>query len=70
MDEIKYLTAAEYAIKVGRDRSTILYKIRSGNIPGAVKRYGLWLIPEDAPYDDMRMTSGKYVNWRKPKTEE
>lgn len=65
MPEKKLLTVPEYAAKVGRVPSAIRRKIMRNALPGAVKMGRDWFIPEDTPYDDRRVRSGKYTGWRK-----
>ena len=60
----------DYAASLGLARTTVQQKCQRGNVPGAVKIGRDWLIPADAPYEDKRITSGKYKNWRKPKSSE
>jgi hypothetical protein len=36
-----------------------------GTLPGAVKIGRDWLIPRDAPYQDGRVKTGQYKDWRK-----
>ena len=48
--EIKYLSPAEYAERVGRKRSIISRMCADGRIPGIKQVGNRWLIPEDAPY--------------------
>lgn len=58
----------EYATKVGRCESAVRRKILRGTLP-AQKIGRDWLIEEDTPYEDGRITSGEYVGRRrKPKT--
>ena len=60
------ITLKEYATKVGRCESAIRRKILRGTLQ-AEKIGRDWLIDEDTPYEDGRITSGKYVGQRKPK---
>ena len=55
----------EYAASVGVDPSSVRYKCLRGTLPGAVKLGRDWMIPKDAPYEDGRVKSGNYKNWRK-----
>lgn len=66
MDVTNMITLAEYAARHGLNPVTVRHKCLRGNVPGAVKIGRDWLIPADAPYDDHRVKSGKYVGWRKP----
>lgn len=45
----------DYAAKVGRSPVSVRQKAARGAIPGAVKIGRDWLIPEDAPYIDLRI---------------
>lgn len=45
----------DYAAKVGRSPVSVRQKAARGAIPGAVKIGRDWLIPEDAPYIDLRV---------------
>lgn len=62
---IDLISLPEYADKVGRNTSVVRRKCIAGRIPGAVKIGRNWLIPKDAPYEDYRVTSNKYTDWRK-----
>lgn len=55
---------AEYAALIGRHPDSVRNKCLRGMLPGAVKIGRNWLIPKDAPYEDLRVKSGKYVDWR------
>lgn len=69
MDESKFLSVAEFCEKFGKDPGNVRRLITQGRIP-AQKVGKQWIIPSDAaPPDDKRVKSGKYRNWRKPKTE-
>ena len=48
--EIKYLSPAEYAARVGRTRAIVGRLCQAGRIPGVKRAGNRWLIPEDAPY--------------------
>ena len=64
MDYKDLLTLSEYAAQIGRDPDSVRDKCLRGNVPGAVKLGRNWFIPKDAPYDDKRVRSGKYVKAR------
>lgn len=66
----KLISLIEYAEKNGVHPNTVREKIHRGNIPGAVKIGRNWCVPEDAPYEDHRVTSGKYLNARKNRKSE
>lgn len=54
----KLISATEYANRVGRDRSRILRKMNNGDFQTAIKIGNAWVIDEDEPYTDRRMTEG------------
>lgn len=58
------ITIAEYAARIGKAPRTVRQKIQLGHLP-AQKIGRDWLIEEGTPYEDMRVKSGKYKNWRK-----
>lgn len=62
---MKLLTLKEYAKKHNVHIATVQQKIKRGNLPEAQKMGRIWLIPEDAKYIDNRLTSGKYVGWKR-----
>lgn len=59
---------SEYASRIGKAPRSVRQKCQLGTLPGAVKIGRDWLIPADAPYTDNRITSGRYKEWRKPRT--
>jgi hypothetical protein len=61
------LTIAEYAARIGKAPRSVRQKCQIGTLPGAVKLGRDWLIPADAAYQDNRIKSGEYKNWRKSK---
>lgn len=61
------LTIAEYAARIGKAPRSVRQKCQIGTLPGAVKIGRDWLIPADAAYQDNRIKSGEYKNWRKSK---
>ncbi len=67
MAEIDLIPLPEYAARVGRAPISVRRKCLRGNLPGAVKIGRDWLIPADAPYEDGRIKSGRYTDWRKKK---
>ena len=67
MDIDELIPIAEYAKKVGKSALTIADKCRRGTLPGARKLGRDWFVPRNAPYEDNRIISGRYINWRKPK---
>lgn len=56
---------AQYAERLGITANAIRRRCLRGTLPGAVKIGRDWLIPENAPYPDYRVKTGKYRNWRK-----
>ena len=68
MPEDEFLSVTEWAAKYGKDGSAVRRLIYAGRIPGAKKIGSQWVIPASSePPADMRVKSGKYRNWRKPK---
>jgi hypothetical protein len=63
------ISLGEYAKKHGRDPSGFRAKAIQGKFQTAKKIGNMWVIDEDEVYIDHRITSGKYVDWRKPKKE-
>lgn len=61
------LTINEYAARIGKAPRSVRQKCQLGTLSGAVKIGRDWLIPADAPYQDNRIKSGDYKNWRKSK---
>ena len=47
-DHTEYFTCEEFAMKYGYKEATIRQMIKRGQISGAVKVYGRWLISENA----------------------
>lgn len=63
--EIEYITVKEYAVIYGVAERTVRQRASQGQIPGAKKLGGVWIIPRDTPYPkDKRIKSGKYRGWR------
>lgn len=67
--ENNMIPIAEYAARIGKAPCSIRQKCQRGTLAGAVKIGRDWLIPKDAPYTDSRISTGKYKDWRKPKTQ-
>lgn len=64
-----YLSVKEYAEAIGRDRANVTRMITSGRLP-AIKIGNQWAVEEGTPWPaDKRVKSGKYKDWRKPKSE-
>lgn len=70
MEQNEYLSVSEWAAKYGKDVGNVRKLIKNGRIP-AIKIGNQWAIPKDVePPADKRVKSGKYRNWRKPKTDD
>ena len=59
------ITIKEYAAKHGKHPVTVSQKCQRGGFKTAQKIGRDWLIDEDEPYTDNRVSSGKYKDWRK-----
>lgn len=55
------ITLKEYANKHGKDVASVRHKAQRGTFKTAQKLGRDWLIDEDEPYEDMRVTSGAYI---------
>lgn len=65
----EYLSVSEWAKRYGKDHAAVLRLIYANRIP-AIKIGNQWAIPADTlPPPDKRVKSGKYKDWRKPKSE-
>lgn len=61
----QYISITEFAEKFNMHRENVFKLIKSGRLP-AVRIGKQWAIPADAEKpEDLRVTSGKYRNWRK-----
>lgn len=60
-----YISLAEYAKMNGRNPASVRQKVLRGGFKTARKIGRSWLISKSEPYEDNRITSGKYRNWRK-----
>lgn len=58
------ISITEYAKKHGKAAVTVRQKVQRGGFQTAQKIGSYWVIDEDEPYEDERVTSGKYKNWR------
>lgn len=67
MDLENMIPIAEYARKIGKATITVADKCRRGSLPGARKIGRDWFVPADAPYPDLRVKSGKYIDARRKK---
>lgn len=59
------ITLKEYAERHGKNRFTVLQKLKRGGFSTARKIGCQWFIDENEPYSDQRVKSGDFVNWRK-----
>ena len=57
----------EYALRNGKKPATARQRANRGAFITAVKMGRDWFIDENEPWEDNRIKSGKYVNWRKAK---
>lgn len=67
---MKLLSVTEFAQKHNVQPATVRQKIIRGNLPEAFKVGNTWAIPEDAPYNDARVKTGEYKNWRNKRKEQ
>ena len=61
------ITLKEYAERLGKNPVVVRHKAQRGQFNTARKIGRDWFIDEDEPYEDRRVKSGKYIDWRKPK---
>lgn len=59
------ITLREYAERHGKEPVSVRQKAQRGGFQTAQKLGRDWIIDEDEPYTDRRVTSGKYTGWRK-----
>ena len=59
------ITLREYAERHGKEPVSVRQKAQRGGFQTAQKLGRDWIIDEDEPYIDGRVTSGKYQGWRK-----
>jgi len=59
------ITLREYAERHGKETVSVRQKAQRGGFQTAQKLGRDWIIDEDEPYTDRRVTSGKYAGWRK-----
>ena len=64
------ITLKEYAERHGKNPVIVRQKAIRGGFQTARKFGRDWIIDEDEPYTDNRITSGKYVGARQKKKEE
>lgn len=67
LPEGNWMRPAEFAAKHDVRLRTVHAWLAAGLLPGAVRFYGLWLVPADAPRpaDGRLVADGKYRNWRR-----
>ena len=58
------ISLAEYALKNGKSARQMRQKAAAGGFETAQKIGRNWVIDEDEPYEDLRIKSGDYKNWR------
>ena len=58
------ITLKEYAERLGKNPVIVYQKARYGTLKTAFKLGRDWVIDEDEPYEDKRIKSGKYVDWK------
>ena len=61
------ISLTEYAKRNGKDRGTVRQKAKRGGFKTAQKIGRNWVIDENELYQDLRIKTGKYENWRKNK---
>jgi hypothetical protein len=59
------ISIVEYASLHGKSPISVQQKARRGEFKTAHKIGRNWVIDKDEPYNDCRVKSGKYKNWRK-----
>lgn len=59
------ITLKEYAERIGKNHVVVRQKAIRGTFSTAQKIGRDWFIDEDEPYEDRRIKTGDYVNWRK-----
>ena len=59
------ISLKEYAAKHGKHPVSVRQKAARGGFQTAQKIGRDWIIDENEPYEDNRLKSGDYVNWRK-----
>lgn len=58
------ITLKEYAERLGKNPVIVYQKARYGTLKTAFKLGRDWVIDENEPYEDKRIKSGKYVDWK------
>lgn len=58
------ITLKEYAERLGKNPLLVYQKARYGTFKTARKLGRDWVIEEDEPYEDKRLKSGKYVDYK------
>lgn len=65
MSESNLISIGEYAKMHGVQQQTIKKKCQRGGFKTAKKIGKYWVIDKEEPYQDNRVKSGQYKNWRK-----
>ncbi len=58
------ITLKEYAERLGKNPVIVRQKALRGTFKTAVKRGRDWWIDEDEPYEDARIKTGEYIDFR------
>lgn len=58
------ITLKEYAERLGKNPVVVRQKALRGTFKTAVKRGRDWWIEEDEPYEDARIKTGEYINFK------
>lgn len=58
------ITLKEYAERLGKNPVVVRQKALRGTFKTAVKRGRDWWIDEDEPYEDARIKTGEYINFK------
>lgn len=58
------ISLVEYAERHGKSRTTVQQKAKRGGFKTAQKIGRNWVIDENEPYEDHRVKTGNFKNWR------
>lgn len=58
------ISLGEYADRHGKARTSVRQKAQRGGFKTAQKIGRNWIIDENEPYEDNRIQSGQYIDWR------
>ena len=64
------ISLPEYAVRHGKDPSSARQMALRGSFETARKIGRNWVIEDTEPWPDRRVKTGKYKNWRKPRSAE